>query len=54
MAVAISSLISSFLLSHLRACFGLCNSLGGHICGDRHMGGDEVIKGCWTAREIGS
>ena len=53
--VAIRTLISSFLLSYLCTCFGLCNSLGGDICGDSYEGelwGGKVIKGCWTAREL--
>ena len=36
--LAIRALISSFLLSHICTCFGLCNSLGGHICGDSCYG----------------
>ena len=36
--LAIRTLISSFLLSHICTCFGLCNSLGGHICGDSYEG----------------
>ena len=53
--LAIRTLISSVLLSHICTCFGLCNSLGGHICRDSYDGqlwAGEVIKGCWTAREI--
>ena len=34
----IHALISSFLLSHICTYFGLCNSLGGHICGDSYDG----------------
>ena len=33
---AMPSLISSFALSHICACFGLCSSLGGHVCGDSY------------------
>ena len=36
--LAICTLISSFLFSHIYRCFGLCNSLGGHICGDSYEG----------------
>ena len=36
--LAIRTLISSVLLSHICTCFGLCNSLGGHICGDSYEG----------------
>ena len=53
--LAISTLISSFLLSHTCTCFGLCNSLVRHICGDSYEGqlwAGEVIKGCQTARDI--
>ena len=31
-----SSLISSFALSHISTCFGLCSSLGGHVCGSNY------------------
>ena len=33
---AMPSLISSFALSHICTCFGLCSSLGGHVCGDSY------------------
>ena len=33
---AMSSLISSFALSHICTCFGLCSSLGGHVCRDSY------------------
>ena len=33
---AMSSSISSFALSHICTCFGLCSSLGGHVCGDSY------------------
>ena len=36
--LAIRTLISSFLLGHICGWFGLCNSLGGHICGDSYEG----------------
>ena len=36
--LAIRTLILTFLLNHICTCFGLCNSLGGHICGDSYEG----------------